>query len=292
MSTSLRSMASETVFVVTAVDVATGALRRFSNRPLTSDLPATKIEPRHVLASGSLPPRFPWTEIDGTRLLGRRHRRQHPARRSRSRRSRRCGGRPAARRHESLSAARPSAAQSRRGRGSPARAAASATACGRIMTMARRINALVETVDELATLVAPDDRDDWLNARHRRSAGATSSSTRSSISTCRIRLPRSFRRRRIRPTTRTDADFLTTVRRRRRDGFIRPRHPAAGVRDRWRIAREGATNSSGQAEACPPSSRSALITRSLHELGQCRSFAQPTETERLEAASCYQGETL
>jgi NTE family protein len=56
--------ASQTVFVVTAVEVVTGALRPFSNRPL-KHLPATKIEPRHVLASGSLPPGFPWTEIEG-----------------------------------------------------------------------------------------------------------------------------------------------------------------------------------------------------------------------------------
>ena len=31
--------------------------------------------------------------------------------------------------------------------------------------MARRINALVETIDVLAEKVAPDDRSDWLNAR-------------------------------------------------------------------------------------------------------------------------------
>ena len=31
--------------------------------------------------------------------------------------------------------------------------------------MARRINALVETIDELAAKIAPDDRSDWLNAR-------------------------------------------------------------------------------------------------------------------------------
>ena len=30
---------------------------------------------------------------------------------------------------------------------------------------ARRINALVETIDELAARIAPDDRSDWLNAR-------------------------------------------------------------------------------------------------------------------------------
>jgi NTE family protein len=56
--------ASATAFAVTAVEVVTGTLRAFVNRPL-GKVPATKIEPRHVLASGSLPPGFPWTEIDG-----------------------------------------------------------------------------------------------------------------------------------------------------------------------------------------------------------------------------------
>src|SRR5258708_1973276 len=56
--------ASATAFAVTAVEVVTGALRAFVNQPL-GKVPATKIEPRHVLASGSLPPGFPWTEIDG-----------------------------------------------------------------------------------------------------------------------------------------------------------------------------------------------------------------------------------
>src|SRR6266540_1440715 len=56
--------ASPTAFVATAVEVVTGKLRQFASKPLGS-VPATKIEPRHVLASGSLPPGFPWTEIDG-----------------------------------------------------------------------------------------------------------------------------------------------------------------------------------------------------------------------------------
>src|SRR5262245_43369149 len=56
--------ASSTTFVVTAVEVVTGQLRPFANKAL-GHLPATRIEPRHVLASGSLPPAFPWTEIDG-----------------------------------------------------------------------------------------------------------------------------------------------------------------------------------------------------------------------------------
>jgi NTE family protein len=56
--------ASETVFVVSAVDVESGELTRFSNRPYER-APAVTITPKHVLASGSLPPQFPWTEIGG-----------------------------------------------------------------------------------------------------------------------------------------------------------------------------------------------------------------------------------
>ena len=60
--------ASETAFVVTAVDVTRGKLTRFCNRAARAgrndldDAPA-EIEPRHILASGSLPPQFPWTKI-------------------------------------------------------------------------------------------------------------------------------------------------------------------------------------------------------------------------------------
>jgi predicted acylesterase/phospholipase RssA len=53
---------SETTFVVTAVDVESGEIKRFCNRLLGSDEPC-RITPQHVLASGSLPPQFPWTEI-------------------------------------------------------------------------------------------------------------------------------------------------------------------------------------------------------------------------------------
>ena len=54
--------ASATTFVITAADVESGELKRFANR----DVGRTKgiaIEPHHVLASGSLPPQFPWTDI-------------------------------------------------------------------------------------------------------------------------------------------------------------------------------------------------------------------------------------
>ena len=69
---------SPTAFVVTAVDVETGALTRFRNGsaarlpkqngdPGTVADRAVAIGPEHVLASGSLAPQFPWTVIDGRR---------------------------------------------------------------------------------------------------------------------------------------------------------------------------------------------------------------------------------
>jgi len=63
--------ASTTAFIVTAVDVGSGELKRFRNhaagaRDPDEDVPV-EIEARHILASGSLPPQFPWTKI-GNRL--------------------------------------------------------------------------------------------------------------------------------------------------------------------------------------------------------------------------------
>jgi len=58
--------ANETMLVVSAVDVESGELTRFSNNPYARG-EATTITPKHVLASGSLPPQFPWTEIAGRR---------------------------------------------------------------------------------------------------------------------------------------------------------------------------------------------------------------------------------
>ena len=55
--------ASETAFVITAVNRSTGELIRFRNHPY-KDEARTEIEPAHVLASGSLPPAFPATTID------------------------------------------------------------------------------------------------------------------------------------------------------------------------------------------------------------------------------------
>ena len=59
--------ASATAFIVTAVEVVTGALRPFANRPLGS-LPATRIEPRHVLASGNDFYSSPRLSPDGSKL--------------------------------------------------------------------------------------------------------------------------------------------------------------------------------------------------------------------------------
>lgn len=55
---------SPTAFVVTAVDVSSGELTRFRNHPHGTEA-KTEIGPRHVLASGSLPPAFPATPIKG-----------------------------------------------------------------------------------------------------------------------------------------------------------------------------------------------------------------------------------
>lgn len=52
--------ASSTALALTAVDIETGALEVFDNSGASAPLSA-----EHVLASGSLPPGFPMTEIDG-----------------------------------------------------------------------------------------------------------------------------------------------------------------------------------------------------------------------------------
>src|SRR5262245_52883641 len=54
--------AGRTAFVITAVDVESGVLTRFTNQNVGRTKPTT-IEPHHVLASGSIPPQFPWTDI-------------------------------------------------------------------------------------------------------------------------------------------------------------------------------------------------------------------------------------
>jgi NTE family protein len=70
---------SPTTFVVTAVDVEAGILKRFRNAAVSPDQQAKKsgkrratehdevvsFEPKHILASASLAPQFPWTKIKG-----------------------------------------------------------------------------------------------------------------------------------------------------------------------------------------------------------------------------------
>ena len=230
--------ASQTVFVVTAVEVVTGALRPFSNRPL-KHLPATKIEPRHVLASGSLPPGFPWTEIDGMPYWD--------------------GGivdnTPLGLAIDAFSA---DAAVDRmlvvmnlyplRAR-LPRNLAAVEDRLHELSfgnrlrqdhDMARRINALVETIDELATKVAPDDRGDWLNAR-------LDEAVRYKLIDAIVNIDMQDPAATLVPSAQNPADDKDgmrdfspdTVRRRRRDGFkfahdiLRP-----AFENRWRIARE------------------------------------------------------
>jgi NTE family protein len=53
---------SETAFVITAVDVESGQLAWFANQKV-GVVASRKIEPKHVLASGSLAPQFPWTDM-------------------------------------------------------------------------------------------------------------------------------------------------------------------------------------------------------------------------------------
>jgi predicted acylesterase/phospholipase RssA len=230
--------ASQTVFVVTAVEVVTGALRPFSNRPL-KHLPATKIEPRHVLASGSQPPGFPWTEIDGMPYWD--------------------GGivdnTPLGLAIDAFSA---DAAVDRmlvvmnlyplRAR-LPRNLAAVEDRLHELSfgnrlrqdhDMARRINALVETIDELATKVAPDDRGDWLNAR-------LDEARRYKLIDAIVNIDMQDPAATLVPSAQNPADDKDgmrdfspdTVRRRRRDGFkfahdiLRP-----AFENRWRIARE------------------------------------------------------
>ena len=230
--------ASPTVFVVTAVEVVTGALRPFSNRPLRN-LPATKIEPRHVLASGSLPPGFPWTEIDGMPYWD--------------------GGivdnTPLGLAIDAFSA---DAAVDRmlvvmnlyplRAR-LPRNLAAVQDRLHELSfgnrlrqdhDTARRINALVETIEELAAKVAPDDRSEWLNAR-------LDEARRYKIIDAIVNIDMQDPAATLVPSTQNPADDKdgmrdfspNTVRRRRRDGFkfaqdiLRP-----AFENRWAQARE------------------------------------------------------
>ena len=155
--------ASPTVFAVTAVEVVTGALQPFSNRPL-KNLSATKIEPRHVLASGSLPPGFPWTEIDGMPYWDGGIVDNTPLGLAIDAFS----SDPAVDRMLVVMNLYPLRARLPRNLAAVEDRLHELSFGNRLRQdhdMARRINALVETIDELATKVAPDERSDWLNAR-------------------------------------------------------------------------------------------------------------------------------
>jgi predicted acylesterase/phospholipase RssA len=230
--------ASPTVFVVTAVEVVTGALQPFSNRPL-KNLPATKIEPRHVLASGSLPPGFPWTEIDGMPYWDGGIVDNTPLGLAIDAFS----ADPAVDRMLVVMNLYPLRARLPRNLAAVEDRLHELSFGNRLRQdhdMARRINALVETIDELAAKVAPDERSDWLNAR-------LDEAGRYKIIDAIVNIDMQDPAATLVPSTQNPADDKdgmrdfspNTVRRRRRDGFkfaqdiLRP-----AFENRWAHARE------------------------------------------------------
>jgi NTE family protein len=210
--------ASPTTFAVTAVEIVTGAVRVFANRPL-GHVPATRIEPRHVLASGSLPPGFPWTEIDGMPYWD--------------------GGlvdntplglaidafstNPDVDRMLVVMNLYPLRARLPRNLAGVEDRMHELSYGNRLRQdhdSARRINALVETIDELAAKVAPDDRSDWLNAR-------LDEARRYKVIECIVNIDMQDPAVTLVPSAQSPADDKDgmrdfspdTVRRRRRDGF-------------------------------------------------------------------------
>ncbi|HET7255317.1 MAG TPA: patatin-like phospholipase family protein [Xanthobacteraceae bacterium] len=230
--------ASPTVFVVTAVEVVTGALRPFSNRPLRN-LPATKIEPRHVLASGSLPPGFPWTEIDGMPYWDGGIVDNTPLGLAIDAFS----ADPAVDRMLVVMNLYPLRARLPRNLAAVEDRLHELSFGNRLRQdhdTARRINALVETIEELAAKVAPDDRSEWLNAR-------LDEARRYKIIDAIVNIDMQDPAATLVPSTQNPADDKDgmrdfspdTVRRRRRDGFkfaqdiLRP-----AFENRWAHARE------------------------------------------------------
>lgn len=226
--------ANPTIFAVTAVEIVTGTMRVFANRPL-GHVPATRIEPRHVLASGSLPPGFPWTEIDGMPYWD--------------------GGLvdnaplglaidafstdPDVDRMLVVMNLYPLRARLPRNLAGVEDRMHELSYGNRIRQdhdSARRINALVETIDELAAKVAPDDRSDWLNAR-------LDEARRYKVIDCIVNIDMQDPAATLVPSAQSPADDKDgmrdfspeTVRRRRRDGFrfaqdvLRP-----AFENRWR----------------------------------------------------------
>src|SRR5262245_28671899 len=155
--------ASPTVFVVTAVEVVTGELRVFANRAV-GRVAATRIEPRHVLASGSLPPGFPWTEIDGMPYWDGGIVDNTPLGLAIDAFS----ADPAVDRMLVVMNLYPLRARLPRNLAAVEDRLHELSFGNRLRQdhdTARRVNALVETIDALAAKIAPDDRSDWLNAR-------------------------------------------------------------------------------------------------------------------------------
>lgn len=210
--------ANPTIFAVTAVEIVTGTMRVFANKPL-GHVPATRIEPRHVLASGSLPPGFPWTEIDGMPYWD--------------------GGLvdnaplglaidafstdPDVDRMLVVMNLYPLRARLPRNLAGVEDRMHELSYGNRIRQdhdSARRINALVETIDELAAKVAPDDRSDWLNAR-------LDEARRYKVIDCIVNIDMQDPAVTLVPSAQSPADDKNgmrdfspeTVRRRRRDGF-------------------------------------------------------------------------
>jgi len=155
--------ASPVAYVATAVEVASGRVQVFSNKTLC-DVPAIRIEPHHVMASGSLPPGFPWAEINGVHYWD--------------------GGivdnTPLSIAIDAFSddadADRmlvvinlyPLRARLPRNLAEVQDRVHELSYGNRMRQdhdMARRINALVETIEELVAKIPPDDVSDWLEAR-------------------------------------------------------------------------------------------------------------------------------
>ena len=139
------------MFVVTAVEVGDRCAAPFSNR--RAEAPAVTIEPRHVLASGSLPPGYPGRNRTacrtGTAALSTIRRSAWPVDAFR-----RCRGRPDARRHDLY----PLRARLPRNLAAVEDRLHELNFGNRLRQdhdMARRINALVETIDELAARSRP-----------------------------------------------------------------------------------------------------------------------------------------
>jgi NTE family protein len=149
--------------VVTAVEVVTGELRAIANRPV-GRVAATRIEPRHVLASGSLPPGFPWTEIDGMPYWDGGIVDNTPLGLAIDAFS----SDPAVDRMLVVMNLYPLRARLPRNLAAVEDRLHELSFGNRLRQdhdTARRVNALVETIDALAAKIAPDDRGDWLNAR-------------------------------------------------------------------------------------------------------------------------------